>query len=572
MLTPTISFKAATPALVGLCLLLTPPAARADLPQRKGWPQKMAAGITGKYLMAPMEGVALVDLVTSSSTLELVGSSGDRVWVWDTEGKLLPGWPATVLGTAQTPPAVGDIDGDGDLEVVQVARNLKYSDPSSLHAFHHDGKAVKGWPVKLPNLVFHTVTLADLDGNGAQDVIVQLGKYPPAGELQVLSGDGKLLGAGWNRLPMDSYPTAPAAAGDVDGDGQLEVVYLTAGKLTVRRADGSLLAPFPLAAPSGMQYRGGVLLVELPGAGKGRAIVCGQIGSGSGSVAARVVALSASGKALAGFPVTLASDAAGMGPITAGDINGDGKLQLVANVRAKGIYIIGADGKLQGKPISTLADSQASVQLLDLDGDGALELLVDNNSMDKAGKGYLEAYEADGTAVSGFPLRPPGSSMLSSPSAADLTGDGKLELALVTTSISTSPQSWANLWSLPAGKTAKQSWSTFAFDPRRTGCPGCAAASATAWKADGASKLDRGPDGAPDAGADHGQAEAGSDAGTDLPPGDGGSDGPGPEPPCDDCNGCTCRLSAAGPGDPGNGLGLLLLALGLLLLRARRGA
>ena len=553
-------------ALFILSLLVSPHTARADLTQLKGWPQKMAAGITGKYLLAPMEGVALVNLVAEDTTLEVIGSSSDRVWVWDLSGKVLPGWPATVLGTAQTPPSVGDIDGDGDLEVVQVARNLKYSDPSYVHAFHHDGKAVKGWPVKLANLAFYAVTLADLDGNGAQDVVVQVGKYPPAGSILVLSGDGKLLGAGWNHLPMDNYPGGLAAVGDVDGDGKLEVVYHSAGELTVRRSDGSLLAPFPLTAPSGKRFRGGVLLADISTGQKGKEIVCGQIGTASGATSASLLAYTAGGKAVTGFPVQLATDALGLGPPSAGDIDGDGKLELVVNVRGKGLYIVGAAGKLQGKPIPTKADSQASVQLIDLDDDGKLELLADNNSTDKAGAGYLEAYEADGTAVVGFPLRPTGTTMLSSPSAADLDGDGKLELAVVSTTLGTSPESYANIWSLPTGKATQKQWATYGFNARRSGCPGCAAATTPPWKADGA-VLDAGADGL---GADSISADL---SGADLSGGDGptatDASGERAEPPCDDCNGCTCRLPAD-PGAPPEALPLLLL-LGLALLRRAGG-
>ena len=552
-----------TGALIFVLLISSPTLARADLTQLSGWPKKMAAGITGKYLLAPFEGVALVDLVEKGNkTLEVVGSSSDRVFVWDLSGKALPGWPATVNGTAQAPPSVGDIDGDGDLEVVQVARYLKYSDPSYVHAFHHDGKAVKGWPVKLSNLSFFAVTLADLDGNGALDVIVQVGTHPPGGSVLVLSGDGKLLGAGWNHLPMGAYPGGPAAAGDLDGDGKLEVVYHTADKLTVRRSDGSLLAPFPISAPSGKRFRGGVLLVDLDSA-KGKEIVCGQTGTGSGASDASLLAYTAAGKAVAGFPSLLATGALGIGVPTAGDIDGDGKLELVANVRGKGLVVVGADGKVQGKVIATKADSQASVQLVDLDGDGKLELLADNNSTDKPGLGYLEAYEADGTAVVGFPLRPKGTTMNSGPSVADLDGDGRLELAVVTTTLGTSPESYANLWTLPKSKAAKGQWPTFCFDARRSGCPGCAAATTKPWKADGAI-LDKGVDaGAPDsAGADLFAADT-------LTPDAGAPDasGDGAEPPGENGDGCTCAVPA--DARPDAALPLLLL-LGLALLRRRR--
>ena len=544
-------------------LMLSGLPAHADLPQRSGWPLKMTPGISGVYLLAPMEGVALVDL-TGDKKLELVASSGDKVFAWDASGKALKGWPQQVLATAQAAPTVGDIDGDGDLEVVQVARGLKYSDPTYLHAFHHDGAVVKGWPKTLPSLVFHPVTLADLDGDGAQDMVVQLGKWPPAGSLVVLAGDGNVLGAGWNYLDLDGVPMAPAAVGDVTGDGDLELAVVTQKTLTVRRSDGTMLAKFPLSAPAGKRHRGGVLMLNLD-AIAGSELVYGLTGAGSGKVTAQLQAVTKAGLTVTGFPATLASDAMGLAVPTAGDLDGDKLRELVANVRGKGLVVVDQAGQVKGKPIVTQADSTASVQLIDLDGDGKLELLADNNSADpKTNKGYLEAYELDGTPVTGFPLRVTGTTLVSSPSAADLDGDGKLELVVVSTVLSSKPESWVNVWTLAQGKVTPRAWSTYAHDERRSNCPACGAKSQSTFKADGAI-LDSGADAAtPDAGA-----EAGADQAA-TPDYENGADGLKADraaPECQDCNGCTCNLQPASRWQAGSALAPLLL---LALVRRRR--
>ena len=59
-----------------------------------------------------------------------------KLYVLDDEGNPLPGWPRTIMNWAWSTPALGDIDGDGDLEIV-VNDIGGYT-----YAFHHDGTEV----------------------------------------------------------------------------------------------------------------------------------------------------------------------------------------------------------------------------------------------------------------------------------------------------------------------------------------------------------------------------------------------------------------------------------------------
>ncbi len=509
----------------------------------------MEPGLSGQYLLAPMEGVAFANLV-GDSKLEVIRASGDKLFVWTLDGVAVAGWPQTLKGTGQAPPAIGDLDGDGTPEVVQVARGLKYSDTTTLHAFRVDGTPLAGWPLSIPNLVFNTVSLADLDGNGGLDVLVQIGRWPPAGSFTVLSGDGRALGKGWSGHELGGLPVGPAAVADLDGDGKLEVVHLSQEALTVRLAEGTIAKGFPIAAESGRAFSAGVAIADLFPQVPGLELVVPEVSKAT-TGAVRLQIFSAGGKPLYAFPATLASDAPGVSIPSLGDLDGDGKLEVVLIVRGKGIVVVNTDAKVSA-PIATLADATASVQLVDLDGDGKLELLADNNTAESDGKGYLEAYDADGTPVAGFPLRPPGSTMGVGGVAADLDGDGVLELSTVTTDSSKSPPvSYVNLWSIPGSKARSLDWPLYAADVRRSGCQGsCAAKTGTPWKADAGLAADAGR---PDAGArDRGAGEASPGE----PPAPAGSDG------------CGCFLASATPSAAP--LGLLLLGLALLLRGRRR--
>jgi hypothetical protein len=146
--------------------------------------------------------------------------------VTDAGGTPLGGFPVT-LGSEPAAPALDDLDGDGDLEVLASAGRR-------VHAFHLDGRALDGFPIDAGEPI-GGIALGSVDGDPRLEVV-----FAGSSRLYVASIDGAIrtvdLGG--------SSRTAPTPVlADVDGDDQLEVIVSRIGhRPVIVDGDETLLA------------------------------------------------------------------------------------------------------------------------------------------------------------------------------------------------------------------------------------------------------------------------------------------------------------------------------------------
>lgn len=282
--------------------------------------------------------------------------------------------------------------------------------------------------------------IADFDNDGAPDVVTTRGRSEFGG-----SGFFFLRNDGQGRLaPAVAYSSASntwgIVAADFNSDGKPDVVvsngnYLQTSGNTVSiflgQGDGTFAAPATFSVGTGNVVPQGLAAADFNGDGKADLAVAAYGVVGGGSTVRLLYGNGAGGfSAPVSFP-------AGDGPLklVAGDLNGDGRPDLVASVEDFGIAILrNENGTGFAPPVvhEGAANSQnrfSSVAIGDVEGDGDLDLFAPGLRVNERGR--ILVYRNDGTGgftQNGSASFPPYTTSPWDIAAADLNGDGRPEL------------------------------------------------------------------------------------------------------------------------------------------------
>ncbi|HYH47558.1 MAG TPA: VCBS repeat-containing protein, partial [Thermoanaerobaculia bacterium] len=198
-----------------------------------GWPVRLRGGHEqSSPLIADLDGDR-----TAGGTAEVVLTLDREIQVLDRTGLPLPGWPQTIARLVLCSPAAGDVDGDGDLEVVVLDQE------ANLYVFDAAGHLLPGWPRDVGSFSNTTPALADLDGEPGVEILAGT----TDGWLMALRKDGSAVPGSWPALLGVMGPASPAVA-DLDGDGEVEIVAVNAAGdlfLLDRRGASKRIARLP---------------------------------------------------------------------------------------------------------------------------------------------------------------------------------------------------------------------------------------------------------------------------------------------------------------------------------------
>jgi FlgD Ig-like domain/FG-GAP-like repeat len=391
----------------------------------EGWPQTYTGSNCFKG--------AIYTNMDADEDMELLFGVGTRIAAHNLDGSDVPGWPQQLGYYIWSSPACGDIDGDGEDEIVACSRNNTTGNIGELYAFEKTGAAVEGFPVTLAGGGTMNACLADLDGDDDLEIFVNVRNHPN-GWTYVFDGDGSVF-PGWPQQ-LDTFPGSGISVGDITGDDIPEVIGLSYNSLYAFDAAGNVLEGFPVSEAGYSYSYSQPILADIDGDGM-RDIIYGGCANGGA-----VFVVKNDGTYADGWFQTV--DNWIFANPALGDIDGDGELDIVIGDQVSSgtpidhIYAWHTDGTaLLGFPAGPTNAIYAQVGIADLDGDELPEIMIDDNSF---GNGY-DCYNNDGSHCNDWPLSCgtgwDSVTMQMTPVFGDFDQDGMLEIAGAATGFTT---------------------------------------------------------------------------------------------------------------------------------------
>jgi len=361
---------------------------------------------------------------------------------------------------ADTPQVgLGDLDGDGDLDVVlanmgETASQVWFNDGA--------GQFVDSGQQLTPQ--GHGVGVADLDNDGDLDVFITCANYDPGdgwhkepskvylndgrGTFQDSGqdiGDTELSGTGLNLIDLDSDQDIDVHVVYYDEAGMADKVYLNDG--TGYFSDSGLELTEDAIAWGDLNTDGDVdILAKILGEGY------------------RVLLNDGAGQFVTGWE--LADSRVMRGDIALADFDSDGDLDaLIANGSSSEgraptrLLLNDGTGQFTDSGQELNKTVAAKIAVGDLDQDGSLDVFVSNAELPN------EVWLNDGRGRftdSGLRLEGSSSSLATRPSLGDLDGDGDLDVVVAV--FWGRVEVWLNRTSLPPGEVG-----LIAFHSARTG-------------------------------------------------------------------------------------------------------
>jgi hypothetical protein len=287
--------------------------------------------------------------------------------------------PATTFNTDKAPVALamGDFNGDGKLDIVTADR-FGHSFAGDISVLLGNGNGTFGTPTNLLLGATETgINVADVNGDGKQDIIITDDMFGGSSQVTVALGNGN----GTFQSPLNYVAgkyTFTTTVTDINGDGKLDLLAASTGDNTIQvllgNGDGTFKNAVSQAAGNGPEFSA---VGDINGDGHPDLGVCDYYGN-TVTVLFGNYSASSTGNFAAAVNIN-----AGTAPnqVAVADVNGDGKPDLItANYGSNNVSVLlgNGNGTFGAAANFAVGTNPTGLVLLDLNQDGKPDIAVSN--------------------------------------------------------------------------------------------------------------------------------------------------------------------------------------------------
>ncbi len=439
-------------------------------PYQFGWPRQSANDwpwYNSSTTIADMnfDGIFEIAATHSFSTVNPL------LYVFKPNGAFVVGFPYIIpFGTLQNSgsweiPAMGDIDGDGQLEIVHADEN------GNIYAHRYDGSMVSGFPFNTGGTNEHSVpALEDVNNDNKAEIIITSRdrNNDLNAQLHVFNYSGSTL------VELSGFPvsytigsTSGPVVADVDNDNVYEIFVGTGysssqsydARILCYTANGSPKPGWPvMTGPNSVGSPG--TLVDINNDNKLDLLIRVKIDTTNG-----IYAFDFAGNIISPFPFPVPSGHP-TANVSVGDIDNDNQLEIgfgtVEAVSLGKVLVWNLDGSLlPGYPQAVFATwVDGSTAMADVSGDGVVDIIAPTS------QGKIFAFDMNGDSVTGFPVSSQATilnAFETSPTMIDIDRDGDVEL------FAPCNDRKIYCWDTPGTYDSSKIWSTYKGNAARTG-------------------------------------------------------------------------------------------------------